>query len=808
MEFFKKLGGIMVMGILMLSSVFAASLSDYPAPLFIEDTTFDGDIVYGENADPSDIMGLVDAIAAISVIEGDEIVSGSETVSLEGDSWKAETSSKIFELRENISSIQSTLTEDELNALADGTFTAKNDADYEQEIRFSENILLNYEEDTDEDVVDTFLTLDNNQEILTYTLTFTTSAESDIEDEELEDFEDQTLTILGVDYTVTDTSYSNDAIEFTLMGGALLDTLEQGATKEYELDGKTYEVEVTYIGGVGESEVKFKVNGEVTDAMVEGDTYSLADDTDIGVREILEEEAGEITADMVEFYLGADKIVLNDGNVTDTTVRGDVDIGEDTMDEVEVDIVGSEDGTDFLLESISLIYKADDDYWIGPGEKLSEKIEEPESMINWDIVFEGMSSAAVEMIEIVPAGDEEAELKVNVADGQVDIPLAYTNGTMTWPGARDELLVIGTNATALNRIDNVKQDEYVILTTGSGVPDEGEKSYVLQYRGADNSAGSTATLKFKNLASGKIIERSFNKGIGEGKLTLGGQEFTITAPTLVADEDDFNITIDGGADQGYLVTEGDALITIDTTTADQVDVSITESDVNGMTESGVQSTIDVVVNDDNVDEIDINVVNVVSGATTLSMINDPDDNDLQTQITTYGAKIYVKSDDSGADKVEIEWPKEQLSGQAFVVSGEVKSTIIGSTSTKVLKKVTIPLAKSDAEALQKDPEMNKKNYLLVGGPCANKATAKVLGSETSWPGCAAGFEEGIGRLVLVESNDKVAMVVAGYTGLDTTRATRVLKNYQEYTLEGSEVEVLGTTSEPSSVRSVTSNSSD
>jgi len=300
MEFFKKLGGIMVMGILMLSSVFAASLSDYPAPLFIEDTTFDGDIVYGENADPSDIMGLVDAIAAISVIEGDEIVSGSETVSLEGDSWKAETSSKIFELRENISSIQSTLTEDELNALADGTFTAKNDADYEQEIRFSENILLNYEEDTDEDVVDTFLTLDNNQEILTYTLTFTTSAESDIEDEELEDFEDQTLTILGVDYTVTDTSYSNDAIEFTLMGGALLDTLEQGATKEYELDGKTYEVEVTYIGGVGESEVKFKVNGEVTDAMVEGDTYSLADDTDIGVREILEEEAGEITADMVD----------------------------------------------------------------------------------------------------------------------------------------------------------------------------------------------------------------------------------------------------------------------------------------------------------------------------------------------------------------------------------------------------------------------------------------------------------------------------------------------------------------------------
>ena len=37
-----------------------------------------------------------------------------------------------------------------------------------------------YEEDTDNDVVGAFLTLDNNDAILNYTLTFKTSAETDI----------------------------------------------------------------------------------------------------------------------------------------------------------------------------------------------------------------------------------------------------------------------------------------------------------------------------------------------------------------------------------------------------------------------------------------------------------------------------------------------------------------------------------------------------------------------------------------------------------------------------------------------------
>ena len=51
-----------------------------------------------------------------------------------------------------------------------------------------------------------------------------------------------------------------------------------------------YEVEVTFIGTSDSVEkVKFKVNGEITDAMEDSDTETLSDGTEIGVREILEE---------------------------------------------------------------------------------------------------------------------------------------------------------------------------------------------------------------------------------------------------------------------------------------------------------------------------------------------------------------------------------------------------------------------------------------------------------------------------------------------------------------------------------------
>jgi hypothetical protein len=60
--------------------------------------------------------------------------------------------------------------------------------------------------------------------------------------------------------------------------------------------------------------------------------------------------------------------------------------------------------------------------------------------------------------------------------------------------------------------------------------------------------------------------------------------------------------------------------------------------------------------------------------------------------------------------------------------------------------------------------------------------------------CAAGFEDGKAMVKLFEhSNGKVALLVAGYSAMDTRRASRVVARYDSYTnFKGTELEVTGT----------------
>ena len=112
------------------------------------------------------------------------------------------------------------------------------------------------------------------------------------------------------------------------------------------------------------------------------------------------------------------------------------------------------------------------------------------------------------------------------------------------------------------------------------------------------------------------------------------------------------------------------------------------------------------------------------------------------------------------------FPHGEAYGNVYIAETETTFSTVEGGVQKVLRRVEIPLAMSDSDVLSTDSEMTKSNYLLVGGPCANAATAKVLGVSTAWPACAEGFQEGIGRIIVKEMGDKVSMIVAGYSALD------------------------------------------
>jgi hypothetical protein len=146
----------------------------------------------------------------------------------------------------------------------------------------------------------------------------------------------------------------------------------------------------------------------------------------------------------------------------------------------------------------------------------------------------------------------------------------------------------------------------------------------------------------------------------------------------------------------------------------------------------------------------------------------------------------ITYDQSGTQyTAEIEYHGEEAYGN-FYVGGEASSVTMtegaeegSSSSIRIDVGATLLASEVAGEELT-------QNMILVGGPCANEATAVVMGAGED---CAAGFEAGKAMIQLFENDGNVAMVVAGYTAADTRAATAVVSNYDQYDLSGEKVEV-------------------
>ena len=139
-----------------LMGAMAADLADYPSPLLIKDTTFDGQIVFGDGAAASDVAGAVDIVASLGVIETDEVVTAVEEVTATGESTKIETSTMSLTLgsdSDNLTDVQTVdIDDDDLpNVLADGTY--ENDEgeefDYEQTLTLADTVQFKLVDDDD-----------------------------------------------------------------------------------------------------------------------------------------------------------------------------------------------------------------------------------------------------------------------------------------------------------------------------------------------------------------------------------------------------------------------------------------------------------------------------------------------------------------------------------------------------------------------------------------------------------------------------------------------------------------------------------
>ena len=183
------------------------------------------------------------------------------------------------------------------------------------------------------------------------------------------------------------------------------------------------------------------------------------------------------------------------------------------------------------------------------------------------------------------------------------------------------------------------------------------------------------------------------------------------------------------------------------------------------------------------------------GSSMSSAVN-TEDSDVTNYYTGYGT-FFVKdtSGDNSEVQYDIYYPDEEMYFNAFMAgaSAKKKESVSGSYS-EVPVQIPSTLFKFDSDV--KDPMA--QSMVVVGGPCVNSVAAALLGNPKE---CTSGFEQGKAMIKLFDSADgmnagKVAMLVAGYSGQDTKRATDVLANYKDYAdqLKGKEVVVSGTTS--------------
>jgi hypothetical protein len=158
--------------------------------------------------------------------------------------------------------------------------------------------------------------------------------------------------------------------------------------------------------------------------------------------------------------------------------------------------------------------------------------------------------------------------------------------------------------------------------------------------------------------------------------------------------------------------------------------------------------------------------------------------------TYYGIVIKDPKGQASSDRVKLLIPNDQVFAN-IVIKGKAATVSAGGTSY-------VPAEVSAKTMLASEvSDVTSYNLIVVGGPCANPLAESVFG--VTCDGWA--YKEGEALVKVVDNGNKVALLVAGTTALDTRRAAKAVANYKDYAFSGAEVLVKGTTLSDISVES-------
>ncbi len=745
--------GLTMLGATVMGAM-AADLSNYPNQ-FITDEGFEGAIVVGTNSASIDTVGSTSIVLGLQRECGG---GGTEGVTV-SEGVKIEKTGDALNFLDAIQNIQDTPLDDTdlPNILAEETYDDSkgendNEEEYTQELLVGNGTVVWEQDDDGDEIAGAYLKIDNNELIYTYTLEFDDEVDIDNSSSSnaAEDLENTKLTILDQVYTIVDakmTGASNTIKELELQAGDTTVWLQQAVPITRVIDGASHEIELI---NVDEDENRCGINVDGKTEWVDKGKTATVGGIEVGVTDAIAVHSDTKDTDVCEVNIGAEEIKLKDGKKVESS---GVDI-DDT--EVNFNQAGGE------WSGFNITWQADDDIYLGEEANDGDVLTDP-VFGAFMIKMAGMTYDSAETIELKGSG-ENLELTFENQDGKtVEVPFVLNetlNTSILGDGndVDEQLLIEGDTIDCGTSVEDCNGIKLFMV-------DSGENAHILELSiDADNNETDIDDLTYDRSYTDKDYTPDAISDIDLGstgsiQLNISEANNEITAETL---------QLDGAAE-----TINEAVITFN----DNI-VNITENDDEGVEQI---ITINITEADDDDDILGMAVdFDGVAGTDYYDFVDESDANDdVEYAATAWGSIIERDADDENTNVV-ITHPASQAYANVFVAPTGAVITTTGAGADCVVP---------DAILAEEAGELYSKNMILVGGPCANELAAEFKGNPED---CTEGYEEGMGLIEIAEDGGKVAILVAGYNGEDTRRASKVLQNYADYALSGTSAEVTGT----------------
>lgn len=771
--------GLVMLGATVFGAA-AADLNQYPSPLFIQDGQFNAYFVVGANAKADDVVGSIEMASSMQTAAVKKVAGSTTTEVSVPTGVQIDKTGDHLIFGNDLFDVQDTaLDETDLPAiLADGEYDdsegeTDNSVTYTQELILSDgNGQVIFDQDDDDmPTAGSYLSI-AKQELYNYTLEFDDDVEYDNSSaaNAADDIENTVISMFGNTYTITDveTTTGNEIDKLTLMAGETVMWIAQGDQVTKTVNGVE---KVVSLSDVDTEATKCGVTVDGTLAWIDVGSSKAVNGVTVGVTDAVATNK-EASKDVCEVNIGATEMVLEDGQ-------------EITVDDSDVD--GSFvviDGTPGAWTGLSMTYDPDEKDYLGKGESFVDPVFRA-----FKIGFEGMTTDSTDTYTLTASGDDATFTFTNNDGKEVELQWTLDAGNeiilATDTGVDDFMYLEGQNCTSAtaNDITACEGARFYVVTSGN-------EAHVMEINDIDTS-NNQIVIKDLTYNSEKTTNNFNDETAGAETIDLpsgaGTATFTLVnnsgaaAPEVIV----FTTTGSGTEAETPLNEEGITIQTVATAGVANVAILRIEDEAEDNAGGNVYT---INLSYDSTDE-DINIGAPV--ATTGSFFasgkafDDSNDDD-EWYVTNWSTTILYDQEDD--DSLVITYPDEYSYGLAFVSPTAAVATTSGGVETVEMVPIQVGSAKLDTEIA----DATAQNLIVVGGPCANSVAATLMGNPAD---CAAGFVPGEAMIKLFEqTNGKVAVLVAGYSALDTRRASRVLANYKDYTgLAGASVTVKGTT---------------